>query len=1221
MKPFPVVFKNAIPELIIALVLLPSLSASTLFSAWASCLLGAFLIRVIWNISILIHGLGHVLTTASLDRNLSFVNIENILEHRSLRSTLASCIPFFPIFLPLVENSEYLWVAIGKANPLTIRVKAFGGICFNAIALSLALLINSFFSHFHQPLALLESTAGDFFAIAFAVANLLIMLTSASDMAAVITGEATCFNCGNFGFLGERLPTDGRELLPARVVDIFHAMGQETEIRGEQAGGGATFARLSGTSFEENRRDRIVFVGDKVVNLKRQNLTQTLESSFSGTRRSAKNLGAKPLAKSISGMWHYRYATSSAPSILETHWHEWIAEREVDVWRVERGRWLRDSQVVNHRITHNGDFEAWRPFGKTIDTDQLGLWLERVLHTPNETVGDSPKIAGMMDLLIAQGMWDASLRLAYQLAVASGIESTFGGRSPADNAPSTAPSVQDIQNWAAIAERVFLTHQSNLLRPYAKSMLELSKKHLAYFEQDLQQALSQDSIVRQWPLAKQSAFVKNALYAFFHNNPYQATKLFMSRAEGTFGLVVASTLNENNLVLSAWGQPIVTGFNVQDNYMVYASEPAAVNAVLSSVPRAYRLDLDQKLGEVAWVKANSITIYSIQKDRELLTSELEQRWIPFQNNPYILPPKPIAKDPVEQDIKDIPRVLADIASSWQDPVSFNRQSADYLAERLIEKAKIWGRRQQAAMNINAEPGVSCKRSLDLLITGVESSLWLGEQFGQDLNILFPDLQIETISANQVLRKVQEGFSGLPLDEDSIVLAVSHSGQTFPTLQATSAFEELRARGAIGELFVMTGELCSLMGSAIAQYYYPTSKFTRRIFVNGSGRRSAEPMTVVACAIHSTLTELLFYLAERLQQQFSSQQRPFGTSLTADNLFILGRMKNDFLKQTAVAISGTTAEGRTIESSTYQSLVRSGRKWALPITETPIAWTIHALYIAITVGLNAPLLQTIFLWLVGSAHLSNLLLLLPIVRLGDILIYIFGIWLWTVGLRYFQGRPLFARMGKRTLIVGDVHWVHMLLKSYVSKLFSLSYGIASIDVHSANPQDHMLHHYGHRVVRGTLVFLGIPDGHRHPMQKEDERAVIMTGKQASGVQSLSAGAEIVAISHRQATSQSAPLKGFQETIVLSNHSDLSTQLKNLAIPLPAAFEKLQESRFGAYERLLASYVFFWALARRVSSFPLLRYQHWKSQSRTRVMTTAAPVSRSKPLGEQKIRKAA
>ena len=115
-----------------------------------------------------------------------------------------------------------------------------------------------------------------------------------------------------------------------------------------------------------------------------------------------------------------------------------------------------------------------------------------------------------------------------------------------------------------------------------------------------------------------------------------------------------------------------------------------------------------------------------------------------------------------------------------------------------------------------------------------------------------------------------------------------------------------------------------------------------------------------------------------------------------------------------------------------------------------------------------------------------------------------------------------------LVIGDVPWVHKLLKAYVSKLFSLSYAIASLDVHSANPQDHMLHYYGHRVVRGTLVFLGIPDGRRHPMRKEDESAVIMTGKQAIGVQNIRAGAEIIAIGHNPAIAH----QGFQDTVVLS-----------------------------------------------------------------------------------------
>lgn len=1005
--------------------------------------------------------------------------------------------------------------------------------------------------------------------------------------------------CGNFGFLGQRLPEDGDALLPARAVEIFETMGRETEIRGEQAGGAVVLAR--------DRSDRVVFVGQKVVNRKRQNLTHSLEAAFSPTRRKASRAGAKPLNKAIVGMWHYRYATSSPPALIETHWHEWMPAREAKVWRVERGKWVCDHLWVNHRITHNGDFDAWMLFEGTsqnaIENATLGLWLERVLQTPNATLGDSPKIAGMMDLLIAQGMWDAAIRLAYQLGVATSVAEAFGGETPDKTAPNTAPSQSQIQLWAQVAESVFEKHRDMLLLPYAKSILELSKPHLARFEQELVQAFSRDDRVGKWEWQQRSAFVKNAVYAFFHNNLYQATKLFMSKAVGTFGLITTSTLSEDSLVLSAWGQPIATGFNVQDKYMVYASEPAAVDAVLSHITRSYRLDLDQKFGEIAWVGVDNIAVYSMREDRELMSSELEERWIPLQENPYILPPATNAKDPVDYDIKDIPRVLKEVNATWHDPSSFNRQSADYLAELLIEKAKLWEQKQQAKINIKLSRE-AYKQSLDLLITGVESSLWLGEQFAQDLLTLFPGLHVDTLSSNQVLRKLHDGLSGLHLGKNSIVLAISQSGQTFPTLQATNAFEVLRQQNKIGELFIMTGELCSLMGSAISQYYYKESTFTRRIFVNGSGRRTAEPTTVAIAAAQATLTELLINLGYQLRSRFPGRQGPFDMLLTKDHLFSLERMKDDFLQYRVISLVGSTPEGTAIDTTEHQMIMQSSRRWAQHITEMPTVWAIHAAYVLITVGFKMPPAQMLLREIIEIANLPSLFLwLLPLATFADILLYIFGPWFWSMGLRYFQQRPISARTGNRTLVIGDAPWVHRLLQAYVSKLFSLSYGIASLNVHSGDPKDHMLHHFGHRVIRGTLVFLGIPDGRRHPMQKDDESAVVMTGKQASGVRHLRSGAEIVALGHNPAIAR----QGFQDAIVLDSEpatGAIASHTPNAQV----ALEQLRESRFSAFERLIAGYVFFWALVKRVSSFPLLQYQHWKSQSRTRIMTTAAPIAR-------------
>ena len=68
--------------------------------------------------------------------------------------------------------------------------------------------------------------------------------------------------------------------------------------------------------------------------------------------------------------------------------------------------------------------------------------------------------------------------------------------------------------------------------------------------------------------------------------------------------------------------------------------------------------------------------------------------------------------------------------------------------------------------------------------------------------------------------------------------------------------------------------------------------------------------------------------------------------------------------------------------------------------------------------------------------------------------------WTC--RLIRGRPIWARHGKRTLVVVDIPWVHQLTEVFVSKLFSMSYGFVSIDVHGASGLDHFVHRFTHRV---------------------------------------------------------------------------------------------------------------------------------------------------------------
>jgi hypothetical protein len=1181
------------PELISLLLLaiiwqkhIFSLGISDLTKSWLF-LIAIFTTRLTWNTAILIHGCGHSITKALIDQDASAISISNIIENRNPDELLKSFLPFSPTFVPSYTHRSTLSIAAGNQTPWKIRSKATGGILFNLVTLFFGILYQQ------QPNI---SLIGEYSAIALISANLLIILSSQSDLAALITGKADRFYCGNFGFIGWQQQIGKSELLPKNLLDISQTMGRETEIRGEQAGGGLTLGR--------DKAGNIVFVGHKIVNPKRGNLTTTLEAAFAKTRQQAARSGIKPLPSTI-GAWHYRFGTSGPPAVIETHWHEWTPGKIETVWQIEDGQWIARPQNINNRITHNGDFSSWTLFGEPVENGTIGLWLERVLNIPNNTVGDSPKLAGMMDLLITQGMWTASVRLAYQLTVATKLEDAFGGQEPSKTAPSTAPALTDLSHWASIFEAVFTAQIGGLTIPESIATTQNRKK----LQQDTIQKLKSEPQLAKLTQKQLQAFVESTIQAFLQNNLYEATKLFMDKAQGSFGLATISTLETDHLIVSALGQPITLGFDRQNQYAVYASEPTAVDVVLANHPDNYRLDLNQNTGEIAILSATKLVIYSMTEDRELDETEMLRRRVPFQGHPYVQTSMSQSTDPVERDLQDIPRIMNKIQTTWENPESLNRQSAEYLLQLFVTKAKYLNEKQEKLKSLGLDPLLAESRHVDFLVTGVENSLWLGERFAEDLKTIYPALSIQTMSSNELLHKVQYDFDSLNLAKKSIIFGISQSGQTFPTRQVLHACDLLVRQKIIQEFFILTGEPTSFIGSPLGQPIFLKDAFSRRIFTNESGRRTVEPATAAVAAIHQTLTELIFYLTRRMQKYFNEGQ-PLGMTLSPAGLMLL-EQENEFLQQNITEMVGASATGQNQSSRLHQQLIEGGKTWAVHITEAPLAWAIHSLYVLVTVGwaipfgYTIPLVQTLFrgIQLVLNLPAESLVtkIVSPIITIADIIVYIFGAWFWTMGLRIIQKRQLFARTGKRTLVIGDTYWIHQILKNYVSKLFSLSYGIASLEIHGDNPQDHLLHNFGHRVVRGTLLFLGVPDGRRNPKYQSQENSVLMTGKQSSGIHNLKTGPEIVAVGANPSISK----QGFAGSIVLP--STLSTLTKHQPQIPDKVVETLRESRFGSFRRLIASYVFFWALAKQVAAFPVLKYSFWKSQSRSKIMTTAAPVA--------------
>lgn len=110
-----------------------------------------------------------------------------------------------------------------------------------------------------------------------------------------------------------------------------------------------------------------------------------------------------------------------------------------------------------------------------------------------------------------------------------------------------------------------------------------------------------------------------------------------------------------------------------------------------------------------------------------------------------LPPMRIA-DPVGNDIRDIPAICRQIQDDWNEPSeSLNRLTAFTLLTLL--------RKRLLQHHDSTHDG-----SVDLLITGCEVSLWIGEQFASDLHNAFPVLKIVTLSANKLLAQLGQSFA-------------------------------------------------------------------------------------------------------------------------------------------------------------------------------------------------------------------------------------------------------------------------------------------------------------------------------------------------------------------------------------------------------------------------------------------------------------------------------
>lgn len=1137
------------------------------------------LIRLSWCSAELLHGAGHGLLRALVDRDGDALAVANLLEHRSPGEVLRTLVPLGPIGLADGRVRSLPWVAVGDPNPWRVRLKAGGGLLFHLLAIALA-----------WSCLLAFPAAGSALVRALLVcvvtANGALLLASCSDWQAIRSGRAACFHCGHFGFISGADPLERGELLSPPAINRFRAMGLEMEIRGAPAGAGLVLVR--------DRKGQIGFVGHGMVNGRRGHLTRSLQRGLRRAGHRAVRTGRRTPPSGLIAAWHYGPGSSGAPGNPASHWHQWSPPRRRRLWSRPQGRWLSDWQAVQHRIAHDGDFEGFTLFGTETAVSELGAWLAAALRCGHPAAGASLKIAGLMDLLICKGDWFASVRLASLRLL---VEPASG---PATDA--FAPWVTGFE--AAFQDQIACRPDACLEHPEVLEELTLRIQH----------RLKADPQLRRFSSSRMQRWIRAAVGAFLHNDPYAAARQFMACGRGRFGLVVISSTWPDRLVLCSLGQPITIGLDGPGAAALYASEPAAVEAVLGGRPGCHRIDLDSIAGEIAVLSSTDLTIHSLSQERELTLEEIgRRRRLPSESPGSAGPPSRHGRlrlDPVGADLAAIPGLLSRIQDDWINPLSANRASAQAFARLLIATATRLSEKQASLAREGLDPALARSSHVDLLVTGLENSLWLGEHFARDLEGLMPMLNVRTLSARSVLQQLHHDASSLNLSRQSIVLVLSDSGQTIPCRQVLEACDRLVGQAVIQEVFLVIGDPASLSGSPLLTPDRPDNSDSpdqtcrHRLFSTAAGRRTSEAATATVAAMHQTLTELLFCLCRQVQQAFP-EQSPLGLRLRPEALLALETMEDQLLVNDVREIIGADEAGQPQPSAVSRRLVQEGRQWAWHVLETPTAWLIHTLYVLGSVGWGMPLFRSVTLALLPLAGLAEGegmgALLLTLSLPADGALYVLGPWCWTLGLRFLQGRQPLARTGRRSLVIGEVEGLHQLLTNYVSKLFALSYGLTGLDVHGADPGDSLLHGYAHRLVRGTLLFLGVPDGRCSQRQRAHADAVILAARQADGLRHLGAGPDIVALSSDPCIAAEA----FQAALVIPSpiHGGCGNGIR---LPSDDGIEAIRESRFGSLRRLLAAYVFFHAMAHRVATVPGLGFDWWRSQSRPKPMAARPPM---------------
>jgi len=229
-----------------------------------------------------------------------------------------------------------------------------------------------------------------------------------------------------------------------------------------------------------------------------------------------------------------------------------------------------------------GDFEFYKIGGKYYDCEAIQEWLARALHVPMPATVDSAAIAGMIDLLRVQGCFALSVRYAVCFEL-------VGDARPTDSSVRY-PTLMQYEAIGKIFEKVLdqmvmedgiktleqvsasVKRRTNLCNMIKDELIPLFTKDSNAVVTCLKSFVTVDE-----EGGNLDQFVKAAVDAFFDNDLFNTTRVFLENAKGSFGLCVTTSLDAHRQVaMAAKGQTLCIAFYPRKGMICYGSEQAAV---------------------------------------------------------------------------------------------------------------------------------------------------------------------------------------------------------------------------------------------------------------------------------------------------------------------------------------------------------------------------------------------------------------------------------------------------------------------------------------------------------------------------------------------------------------------------------------------------------------------------------------------------------------------